>query len=218
VVVGIAPGWDDTTIELSLFERVDGAWRRSPPWPGALGHAGLAWGRGLHGEGVPAGSAGPQKMEGDGKTPAGLFTVGPAFGYAPRADTSLSYTLATDSLRCIDDPASRHYTKIVDESSVTPDWSSSEAMRRDDDLYRWVIDIDHNPNAIPRGGSCIFFHIWRRPGATTVGCVAMDRARLEALLARLDPAAHPVAVLLPRDQYAALADRWHLPPLATTSR
>ena len=47
--------------------------------PVVLGRNGLAWGRGLH----PIDSALlPIKTEGDGKSPAGVFTLSSAFGYA----------------------------------------------------------------------------------------------------------------------------------------
>ena len=40
-----------------------------------LGYAGAAWGRGLHGDGAPAGRSGPVKREGDGRSPAGIHSA-----------------------------------------------------------------------------------------------------------------------------------------------
>jgi len=84
-------------------------------------------------------------------------------------------------------------------------------MLRDDALYEWVLDVAHNPDATPGAGSCIFLHVWSGPESTTVGCTAMDKPKLEALLAALDPAQQPLYVLLPRSEYSAVASAWGLP-------
>ena len=91
------------------------------------------------------------------------------------------------------------------------DWTSAEDMRRADQLYAWVIEIAHNPAAAPGGGSCIFFHVWGGADHPTAGCTAMAEPALVALLAALDPGAHPVLALLPAGEYAALRSAWGLP-------
>lgn len=215
-MTGITSGWDATVADLQLWVRdgAHGRWQPAgEPWQGTIGKTGLAWGRGAHGDGVPAGRGGPLKREGDGKSPAGLFAVGRAYGYAPSppAGTRLAYTQVDAAWRCVDDPASPHYNRIVDERTVTPDWSSAEHMRRDDDLYTWVVEVRHNPAATPGGGSCIFLHVWGAPDDTTVGCTAMPEPRLASLIAALDPTRRPMVALLPRAEYDALAAAWSLP-------
>jgi L,D-peptidoglycan transpeptidase YkuD (ErfK/YbiS/YcfS/YnhG family) len=216
LLVGITADWDATDATLRLWERDEarGAWRAvGEAWPAVVGRSGLAWGRGAHGDGPPAGQPGPRKHEGDGTSPAGLFAIGPSFGYAdaPPAGARLPYTTATASWRCVDDPASRFYNRLLDERTVTIDWSSREELRRDDDAYRWIIEVRHNADGSPGAGSCIVLHVWSGAGSSTAGCTAMEAPRLEALLTRLDPAAAPMFVLLPRDVYAALAIAWQLP-------
>jgi len=65
---------------------------------------------------------------------------------------------------------------------------------------------------VKNGGSCIFFHIWAGPRATTVGCTAMDAAELHRFVAWLDPRAHPVVVQVPAVVYPLLRHAWALPP------
>ncbi|MBZ0233219.1 MAG: hypothetical protein K8M05_12885 [Deltaproteobacteria bacterium] len=168
---------------------------------------------GLHGDGAPAGRPGPLKQEGDGKSPAGIFALGPAFGYAPAAPAGarIPYTPVDARWRCVDDPTSAVYNRILDERTVTRDWSSAEDMRRADALYAWVVEVGHNRAAVPGGGSCIFLHVWGGPGDPTVGCTAMDHDVLASLLTTLDPAANPVLVQLPAAEYDALAPTWRLP-------
>ena len=128
----------------------------------------------------------------------------------------MPYVNLTSSVECVDDTASKFYNQVVDRSSVSPDWNSSEHMLRSDDLYRWGILVEHNSApAVAGGGSCIFMHIWRGPGQPTVGCTAMPQADLESLIAWLDPARTPLLVQFPEAKYKSLRKRWHLPPMSS---
>ncbi|RRU02464.1 L,D-transpeptidase family protein, partial [Stenotrophomonas sp. 278] len=180
----------------------------------AVGRSGSAWGTGLH----PAQSGGPQKQEGDGRSPAGIFAIGEAFGYADKVSTSLPYQPMRESSYCMDVPDSKYYNRIVDAEVVGAEAveGSTEPMRLDlhnkgDVRYREGFVIEHNPKAVPRGGSCIFAHLWRTPGEATAGCTAMEPAHMTTLLGWLTPAARPRFVLLPKAQYAQLQAQWQLP-------
>lgn len=215
LVVAIVADWDAVPATLRRFRRASptAAWQLvGKPWPGVVGHAGTGWGAGLHGPGKPAGQDGPVKREGDGKSPAGVFALRGSYGYAKAAPagTELPYTQVSEPWKCVDDPASKHYDRILDRRTVSPDWKSAEDMRRGDELYTWTIDVAHNPEHVPGGGSCIFLHVWRGEKSSTVGCTAMDETKLAQLLADLDREA--VYVLLPQAQYTALAAAWGLPP------
>jgi len=224
LVVGVTDGWDESAAELRVFERGPrGRWRQvGEPWPGRVGRTGLAWGRGLHG-GAPAVGGEPVKAEGDGRAPAGLFAIGRTFGYAERPDdgSKMPYTRLTESWRCVDDPASASYNRVLDATGHDPDWKSAETMLRSDDLYRWVLEIDHNSGAstaasgaarpLPGAGSCIFFHVWADASSPTAGCTAMARGQIEGLLRFLTPSAYPAYTLLPRDAYRRLTRAWNLP-------
>ena len=86
LVLVVTDGWDATTGTLQRFEIRDGRWHAvAAAAPISVGRNGAAWGLGLH----PAQSEGPQKQEGDGRAPAGVFTRGEAFGYAAKADTAM---------------------------------------------------------------------------------------------------------------------------------
>jgi L,D-peptidoglycan transpeptidase YkuD (ErfK/YbiS/YcfS/YnhG family) len=193
-----------------------GAWRSDgQPVPVVVGRSGVGWGRGLHGDGSPAGRAGrgPVKVEGDGRAPAGVFWIRGAYGYdaGPPAGTRLPYTQLADSWRCVDDPASERYNHVFDSSGIAETWASAEEMRRGDELYRWVVIVGHNdPPARPGGGSCIFLHVWGGPDAPTAGCTAMAEPELSALIPWLVPD-ETAMVALPEAEYAALERSWGLP-------
>ena len=210
LVTAIVSDWTSTNAELRLWVRDVNKWKLAMgPWPGVVGANGTAWGIGVHGSGAPTGRTGPVKREGDGKSPAGLFEVNGAYGYAPSAKTDLPYQAVDESWKCVDDATSKQYTKVLDADGVTKDWASAEEMRRGDDLYKWVVDVAHNPAATPSGGSCIFLHVWSGPKSATAGCTAMDEATLAQLIEHLDPGA--MFVLLPRAEYDVLAPAWGLP-------
>lgn len=214
LVLAVIADWDATDATVTRWRRAGAGWTQvGAAWPAVIGASGAAWGRGLHGDGSPAGRGGPVKREGDGRSPAGMFAIGPVFGYdaAPPAGARVAYTAVTPRWRCVDDPASVHYNRVLDEATVARDWASAEDMRRDDELYRWVVEVRHNAAAAPGGGSCIFFHVWSGPGSATAGCTAMERPALEALIAGLDPAARPLYVLLPAAEADALRAAWGLP-------
>jgi zinc D-Ala-D-Ala dipeptidase len=173
-----------------------------------VGSNGLAWGAGLHSDGQ-----GPQKREGDGKAPAGAFTLGTAFGYDPQRVLGMPYLQVDSNVVCVDDPNSRFYNQIVNTTFASPDWASAEQMRRADDLYRLGVVVNDNPGNVPGLGSCIFLHIWRGSGSGTAGCTSMDAGQMAQLLGWLDPSAAPVLVQLPIDQYNYVQSGWGLPAL-----
>lgn len=217
VLVVTTHGWDDVPGTLRRFERKGekGAWARvGADVPVAVGRNGLGWGAGLVGAG---GAGGPSKKEGDGKAPAGLFALGPAFGFAPSGGAArlrVPYVPLTPTVECVDDTASRKYNLIVDRPAAGEvDWDSSERMRSVEG-YRWGLVVGHNAAPVVAGrGSCIFLHVWAGPGRGTAGCTAMEEARLTELLRWLDPKKVPLLVQLPEGEYARLRAAWRLPAL-----
>lgn len=213
--------WDSDHGTLRRYARdAGGAWQPSADAQDVvIGRSGAAWGIGLQG---PQ-QAGPVKVEGDGRSPAGVFAIGEAFGYGNTARTALPYAPMTASDYCIDVSGSPLYNRIVDAKTVGEDAvaGSTEPMRRDlhadgDQRYKLGFVIDHNladadTQAKPAAGSCIFAHIWKSPGTPTAGCTAMPEAVMEQTLAWLDPAMHPIFVLLPDTEYARLQAAWQLP-------
>jgi D-alanyl-D-alanine dipeptidase len=214
-VVVVAPNWNSKHGVLRAFERTDasGPWRaRGPEIPVVLGKKGLGWGRGVVNTDP---TAIPRKVEGDNKVPAGVFRLVTVFGYAPAKSAGwvkLPYLPVTKNIEGVDDPRSRHYNRLVDRSKVARvDWHSSEQMRRDDQLYKWGVVVDHNPAAVPGAGSLIFFHIWKNSSTATAGCTAMPEKDLVNLIRWLDPKARPILAQMPRDNYAAFQSKFSLP-------
>jgi len=221
MIVVTTPGWNTDHGTLRTYERTvaspdDGSrWKPvDPPVDVMLGKNGSAWGTGLS----PAQTNGPAKAEGDGRSPAGVFRVGEAFGYADSNGTALPYRGLTASDYCVDVDSSPYYNQLVDEKKVGAKAvaGATEAMRRDlhfhgDHAYRIGFVIEHNPQGRKGAGSCIFAHLWKSPASPTAGCTAMTDEAMERLLAWLDPEKKPVFVLLPREEQVRLSGQWGLP-------
>lgn len=217
LVVVTTPGWDSAGGQLRRFERAGSGWRQvDRTQPVTIGRAGSAWGLGVQ----PPQVGGPLKREGDGRSPAGVFRIGTAFGYAASANTRLPYLAMQGTHYCVDVSGSPLYNQIVDArvTGAAAVAGSTEPMRRDihaegDQRYRLGFVIEHNPTGQAMGGSCIFAHLWRSASDATSGCTAMDAAVMENLLAWLRPEARPLFVLLPEGEYERLRLQWHLPSL-----
>jgi L,D-peptidoglycan transpeptidase YkuD (ErfK/YbiS/YcfS/YnhG family) len=221
VVVVVTPDWNADHGTLGTYERIDGQWRLvGEREPVTVGRNGSGWGLGLHPDPQAHPRTGPIKHEGDGRSPAGVFGIGDAFGYAAHADTALPYDAMQASHYCMDVDGSPLYNRIVDSRSVgtAAVAGSTEPMRLDlhsagDQRYRLGFVIEQNPQARRGAGSCIFAHLWKKPTASTAGCTAMDDPTMARLLGWLRPDRHPVFVLLPASEYASLRDAWQLPTL-----
>ncbi len=213
LVLVTTAGWDTTSGTLRRFvrDRPGEAWRADgDPVPVVVGRTGLAWG-----VGASAGQAGePEKHEGDGRAPAGVFPLDTAFGFAPRGTVPwirLPYLALEPGTECVDDGASVHYNAVVNRGAVSSvDWTSAERMR-EIDQYRLGVLVGYNTAPTRGRGSCIFLHIWKGPGSTTAGCTAFDAGALEALLRWLEPARRPTLVQLPDAAYRRLRGPWGLP-------
>ncbi|RLA72173.1 MAG: hypothetical protein DRG24_03655 [Epsilonproteobacteria bacterium] len=159
-----------------------------------LGRNGLGWGIGN--QPIAHLENDPQKHEGDGKAPAGIFTLGPVFGYKDTLATNMPYIQASNDLICIDDSRSAHYNQL---KKIRPDieFNSFEWMRRSDNFYEIGLTVHHNTHAIAYRGSCIFFHVEKAPGSATAGCTSMQYDHLKTLLSWLDPKRNPLLIQIP---------------------
>ena len=201
--------WGSTLGNLQRYQRSGKKWRAmGKPIPVSVGKNGLAWGDKFHGNEKDARA----KREGDGCAPAGIFGLGPAFGYAlqPPAGCKLPYRPITERDYFVDAPTADDYNRWVTIPAHKPNrpeklWPSFERMKRPDRIYEFGIVVQHNDHPIVKGcGSAIFLHVWRKPGVPTVGCTAMARDDLLVLLSWLDPNQEPLLVQAPMKELKSL--------------
>jgi L,D-peptidoglycan transpeptidase YkuD (ErfK/YbiS/YcfS/YnhG family) len=139
-----------------------------------------------------------EKKEGDWKTPSGIYNIGTVFGYAPKIETAMPYRQAAENDFWVDDPESPQYNTWI---TGMPDAKSFEKMKRKDHLYKMGFVVEYNTNPVSKGnGSAIFFHVWRRQGAFTAGCVAMAEEDIEKIIRFLDPKTNPIVIMGTKDE------------------
>jgi L,D-peptidoglycan transpeptidase YkuD (ErfK/YbiS/YcfS/YnhG family) len=127
------------------------------------------------------------KREGDGGTPRGTFQPRQLWWRAdrhPRPKTHLPVrAIRPEDVWC-EDPSSRHYNQPL---RLERD-SGGDRLTRDDHLYDFIIEIDHNTSPRIAGrGSAVFLHLARPDFSPTAGCVSMTRSAMLRLLERLGP-------------------------------
>ena len=159
VVLVESSGSGKVSAVLFAFEK-KGLWKRVLKVPVVLGRNGFA---------VPG-----AKKEGDGKTPSGVYTLAEAFGYPARVQTKLNYIPSRPDDYWVDDVSSKNYNRRVKGKPK----GGAEKMLRNDHLYKYGVVVNYNTAPVISGkGSAIFLHIWRRPGAPTAGCIAMQEKK-----------------------------------------
>ncbi len=193
-----AEGFHSDHAVLQAYEKSDNRWQKAfAPIRVNLGREGLAWGEGVmafaHREDEPT------KHEGDGKSPAGLFSLDLFFGYEEEA-FAFAYKKVDTSTLCIDESGSPQYNKIITlekDEDASQRFKSFEYMKRKDNLYRLGIVVGHNKDATAQRGSCIFIHIEKKSGSATSGCTSLHEEQLLHLMQWLDTAKEPLLLQLP---------------------
>jgi len=149
----------------------------------------LSWAGGTTRAAIGRGGVTDHKKEGDGATPAGVFSLVEAFYRADRVtpppQTRLPLRALSPSDGWVDDPADGNYNRLV----TLPYPADAEAMWLADAVYDVVVVIGFNMKPVVAGaGSAIFLHIARPDFSATAGCVAVDQATLLKLMPLLGPA------------------------------
>jgi L,D-peptidoglycan transpeptidase YkuD (ErfK/YbiS/YcfS/YnhG family) len=127
------------------------------------------------------------KREGDGGTPKGIFRPRQLWWRAdryPRPRTFLPVRAIGPEDAWCEDPSSRHYNQPVRRNRTR----AGDRLRRDDHLYDFIVEIDHNTSPPIKGrGSAVFLHLARENFGPTAGCVSMTKSGMLRLLQRLGP-------------------------------
>ena len=114
-----------------------------------------------------------QKIEGDGKTPLGVFPLRQLIYRADRVEkpiTQLPAEVLTAQTGWCEDAALADYYKMI----TLPHPAATVHMTREDHLYDYVVVIGYNDApVVPGKGSAIFMHLAHPDFKPTAGCVGL---------------------------------------------
>jgi L,D-peptidoglycan transpeptidase YkuD (ErfK/YbiS/YcfS/YnhG family) len=160
---------------LIAFERSGERWKRKfGPILASIGRNGFA--------------APGAKVEGDGKTPTGLFALGQLFSYEPTINSKLSFIQSNTDDKWVDDSTSADYNKYIRGNT---DAKSFEHLLLNSIYYKYCMVIEYNTHPVVKGkGSAIFFHLSDDNNTPTAGCVAIEEPAMQSILHWLDPTKH----------------------------
>lgn len=163
-------------------------------------------------------AAASRRLQGDGTSPQGTFTLTTAFGLCPDPGTKLPYRQVDDNDRWVGDQRDAKTYNLF-QHPVSPagrTWRLGHAERLGDYpiQYEHATVIDFNrpaPATVTfdeirhqyvtsrptdvRRGCAIFLHV--NGAGATAGCISLGRADLLAILRWLDPSLRPRIVMAP---------------------
>jgi L,D-peptidoglycan transpeptidase YkuD (ErfK/YbiS/YcfS/YnhG family) len=167
-----------TAASLRLWSRRGGCWvPAAGPWTARVGWNGVA----------------ERRREGDGTTPAGVFTIGRVmYGNAPDPGVRYRYRRLVCGDWWNEDARSATYNTFqhVRCGSRPPFRVTTPGLWQEKRAYRHFAVIEYNTRpVIPGRGSGIFLHA--QTGSSTNGCVSLPVSSLVRTLRWLDPAQKP---------------------------
>ena len=185
VIVVDAPNATSTTATHFTFENDGSGWYQVfAPMPAV--------------DGVNGWLPGPERHEGDGTTPEGIYAIGSTmYGTEPDPGTLFPYHQLVCGDWWDEDPTSAEYNTFrhVACGSAPSFAGNSEALWTEGNAYPSLAVIDFNTPAAGPIGSGIFLHA--DTGAPTQGCMSLPYGDLVQVLTWLNPARHPVVVMGP---------------------
>lgn len=126
------------------------------------------------------------KIEGDGCTPSGKFSIIQIYYRQDRLvlpSINIPSTAMSQNFGWCDDVNSNYYNKII----TFPFKNKAEILYRNDNIYDILCVIDYNQNPVIKNkGSAIFLHIARPNYAGTEGCIALNQSDLIQLLTKIN--------------------------------
>ena len=187
VIVVDAPSFSSTTATLTTWENDGSGWQQAfPAMPAVNGWSGWEFG--------------PDRREGDGSTPIGIYAIGSTmYGNDPNPGVSFPY----HQLVCGDwwdedgygNSPTYNTFQHVPCGTTPPFATESEALWTETTAYPYLAVINFNTPPVGPLGAGIFLHA--DVGQPTDGCVSLPLADLVTVLRWLQPSMHPVIVMGP---------------------
>ena len=127
-----------------------------------------------------------KKLEGDNKTPAGVFKFKSLMyrqDRIPKIKSRLKKIIIKKNMGWCDDSNSKHYNKLI----KFPFNLRAERLWLNKNIYDVIIVINFNMKPIiKKRGSAIFLHIAKKNYMSTRGCIAISKKNMKLLISKID--------------------------------
>lgn len=175
-IVVTTNSYSSVNATITTYENVNGIWRQIASFAGNVGKKGFIY----------------NKVEGDGRSPIGIFSLGTAFGRYTNPGTSMTYRISNTNDYWVDDIKSSLYN-TWQKGPVNGRWNSAEKMYIPQYNYGFVINYN-TTKRIPGKGSGIFFHVWSGAGNGTAGCTSAAQTNVINTLKWLKTSKSPIII------------------------
>lgn len=182
VIVVTAGSMNTISATLATYQKTGGTWNKVLSVDARVGKNGLVYDS--------------ERIEGDLKTPVGVYSLPYAFGTAADPGTKLPYKPIDSNTYYDGQYGSPTYNDLVEGK---PDNDESEHM--DIGPYQYGLDIAFNPEQKAGKGNAIFLHCSTDSGYTA-GCVSISPGDIVKLLQWIDPAQNPQILICPTGNLA----------------
>jgi L,D-peptidoglycan transpeptidase YkuD (ErfK/YbiS/YcfS/YnhG family) len=172
-IVVTTNGFGRVSSTITTFEKTNEKWIQVASFSGNIGKNGFVY----------------NKVEGDGHSPIGIFTLGTAFGKYSNPSTKMNYRKSTANDFWVDDSNSPLYN-TWQKGPVSGRWTSAENMYISAYNYGFVINYNTSKR-IPGKGSAIFFHVG---SGKTAGCTSTSQNNVISILKWLNPSKAPIII------------------------
>lgn len=146
------------------------------------------------------------KFEGDGHTPAGVYSIGECFGVSSAPCTvPRGYTKVTSDDYWDSNSESSTYNQHVKGYNKSTAWHNAglyERLINYTTSYAYAAMINYNVNpAVPYKGSAIFLHCTIPSDTSSSGCVAIPNSYMKKALALMEDEVY-IAIVADKDDLA----------------
>ena len=127
-----------------------------------------------------------KKVEGDNKTPAGVFRFDSLFYRKDRLKkikSKLPKKIIKKNMGWCDDTRSKYYNKLIRFPFIL----SAEKLWLNENIYDILLVINYNTKpVIKKKGSAIFLHIAKKNYKPTRGCIAISKKDMNLLISKIN--------------------------------
>ena len=169
IIFVIPPNYTTSSARLYFYEKAGNEWNQRFNFTAHIGKKGLG-----------------KTVEGDMKTPVGIYQFNRYFGIEENPGTNLPYVKVNKSHYWNGDSYSDRYNQLVnDELYQNFDKSESEHLIDVYPGYEYAMNINYNKEGIKFKGCAIFMHCFTS-NKYTAGCVAIDKSNIVEIYNRLN--------------------------------